>query len=68
MGSLPARKRHAPGPALNITCKGDELVNLLSATLNQNDQYDDKEYGGNYPDNRYIVHVNSPFSQCLRYF
>lgn len=38
------------------------LANPSTTALNQNDQHDDKEYAGDYPDNRCIVHVNSPLS------
>jgi hypothetical protein len=38
------------------------LTNLSTTALNQNDQHDDKEHAGNYPDNRCIVHVSSPLS------
>lgn len=67
-GFTPSTQTPRAGPAFNIDCKGGELVNSLPTTLNQNDQYDDKEYSGNRPNNRYIVHVNPPFSQCVRYF
>ena len=41
------------------------LLNAGSATLDQNAQHNDKEYAGNYPDNRYAFHVDPPFS-CTR--
>jgi hypothetical protein len=36
------------------------LVNPGPAALDQNHQNDNKEYAGNYPDNRCIVHVVLP--------
>jgi hypothetical protein len=37
------------------------LLDASATTLNQNDQHDDKENTGDYPDDRGIVHLNSPF-------
>jgi hypothetical protein len=36
------------------------LTNSGPAALNQNHQYDNKKYAGNYPDDRCIVHVVLP--------
>ncbi len=36
-------------------------LDLLSTALNQDDKQNDSNYAGNNPDNRYIVHVNTPF-------
>jgi hypothetical protein len=44
-----------------ISCEGKGLLDLLAATLNQNDQQNDSNNGGYNPNNRYIVHVSSPF-------
>jgi|SRR5271154_3477585 len=45
--------------------EGSLLLNARSATLDQNAQHNDKEYAGNYPDNRYAFHVDPP-SSCTR--
>jgi uncharacterized protein (UPF0212 family) len=45
--------------------EGALLLNARSATLDQNAQHNDKEYAGNYPDNRYAFHVDPP-SSCTR--
>ena len=42
-----------------------DLLNLRASALNQNDQHNDKEYAGNYPDNRSRIHFNSPFFRLL---
>jgi hypothetical protein len=51
------------GPDAEGQCFRDKavLLNSRAAALNQNDQHDDKENTGNYPDDRGIVHLNSPF-------
>lgn len=37
------------------------LIDSFATTLNQNDQQNDSDNAANDPDNRCIVHVNSPF-------
>lgn len=41
--------------------QGDSLLNPLTATLDQDDQHNDRQDSGNDPNNCYIVHVYSPF-------
>ena len=38
------------------------LANPCATALDQNDQYNDKEYASSNSYNRDIIHVNSPFS------
>jgi len=69
------KEHHTPGRSLRHTlswlramqANQDEpwLLNARSAALDQNAQHDDKEHAGNYPDNRYAVHVHPP-SLCTR--
>jgi hypothetical protein len=40
---------------------GKIALDLFATTLNQDDQQYDSDNAGYYPDDRYIVHVNSPF-------
>jgi len=35
---------------------GKSLVGLCPPALNQDEQYDDSAGGGNYSDNRYMIH------------
>lgn len=38
-----------------------ELVNLGATALNEEYQYNHEQHAGNYPNNRYVVHVKPPF-------
>jgi hypothetical protein len=46
-----------PNEALQL----DQLANTCATAIDQKRQHNDKQYTGNDPDNRYIVHVKSPF-------
>jgi hypothetical protein len=37
------------------------LLDLCAATLNENAQYDDEKQSSNNPDNRGLIHFESPF-------
>ena len=39
----------------------DVKLNLFATTLNQDNEQHDSDNAGNYPDDRCIVHVGSPF-------
>lgn len=47
-------------PPYGLRTESIEL-DFLTATLNQNDQQNYGDNSGNYPDDRCIVHVSSPF-------
>ena len=47
---------HQPRPSIY-----SRLLDPRATTLNQNDQHDDKQHAGYNPDNRGLVHVDSPF-------
>ena len=54
-------KAHRFGPVYVLPSLCDSaLVNPGPAALDQNHQNDNKEYAGNEPDNRCIVHVVLP--------
>ena len=60
---------YGDGPAHSVLCAGapyrlhlkHALVDPLAAALDQDDQQNDGDDAGYNPDNRYIVHVRSPF-------
>jgi hypothetical protein len=40
------------------------LVHLGATALNENAEHNDKQYAGDNPDNRYLVHTDPPFLRC----
>jgi hypothetical protein len=46
---------------LSLRTAGNDLVNALAAALDQDYQHNYRKDGGNYANECYIVHVNSPF-------
>ena len=41
--------------------QGNVLLNPLATALNQDDQHDDRKDAGSYTNERYSIHVDSPF-------
>jgi hypothetical protein len=58
---FPSRGTYESDAEGNASATKPFLLDASAATLNQNDQHDDKENTGNYPDDCGIVHLNSPF-------
>jgi hypothetical protein len=56
------RSEEATRHHLNFTAAGHKLLNPFAATLDQDDQHDDRKDSGYDSNDCYIVHVNSPFS------
>ena len=40
-----------------------ELLNLGAAALDEDAEHNDEQHAGDNSDNRYLIHVESPFSQ-----
>jgi Zn-dependent metalloprotease len=66
MAKLPARKSVDRPAKLAFTTPPVQkaaLLDLRAATLDQNDQHDNNQHTGDYPDNHGTVHINSSFPQ-----